>query len=374
MFPTVSVRGDARTRGQQYGEQAASLVRRSVDAYRDVFAHYAHWDWSKVTKEALRFVEPVRGYGQVYLAEMQGIAEGAGVRLEDIMAINVRTEVMFAAKARDASVTLPQVAECSAFVAIPPDERPVLAGQNWDWLTHAFDTTVILEAEREDGPRFVSVVEAGLLAKTGFNEHGLAICTNALVCDDDRGDPGVPYHVLLRAMLDARTPTEALTALQRAQRSSSANYLIAHRDGLGLGVEATPGDFSRLFVAQPDGRGLLLHTNHFEHPRFDRVDVSRWVMPDSLFRIQRLQRALAKADPYASSTYEAVLTDHAGHPAGLCCHPDPSYPEPEQGATVLSLVMDLDALTMRLAEGQPCETGYRTLDYKAFLTAPRAAA
>jgi len=29
--------------------------------------------------------------------------------------------------------------------------------------------------------------------------------------------------------------------------------------------------------------------------------------------------------------------------------------------------MDLDAMTMRLADGRPCETGYRTLHYDGFL-------
>ena len=372
MFPHVRVAGDARTRGRQYGEQAAERVRRSIEAYGHVFEYYAHWDWLTVTDQALRYVEPIGAYHQGYLQEMEGIAEGADVPFRDILAINVRTEVMFAAKARDANVTLPPVGECSAFVAIPDDARPVLAGQNWDWLTHAFDTTVVLEAEQDEGPRFVTAVEAGLLAKAGFNEFGLGVGTNALVSDRDAGDPGVPYHVLLRAMLDARNPTEALVALQRADRSSSASYLIAHRDGLGLGIEATPGGFESLLLSAPDDRGLILHTNHFVHPKFGGVDVGVWVMPDSVFRLQRVRRALSLSDPHSVETYESLFSDHAGHPLGVCCHPITADPLPEQGATVYSLIMDLDAMTMRFADGLPCETGYRTIDYAPFFAAGRA--
>ena len=40
----------------------------------------------------------------------------------------------------------------------------------------------------------------------------------------------------------------------------------------------------------------------------------------------------------------------------------------ERDSTVLSVVMDLGAMTMRLADGRPCETGYRTLDYSDFFT------
>ena len=373
MFPHLALTGSAHDRGRQYGEQASGQIRQSVEAYREVFAHYAHWDWPTVTSQALRYVDPIRGFDERYLTEIEGIAEGAGVPFPDVMAINVRTEVMFAAKARDAAVTLPPVLECSAFIAVPPDDGPVLIGQNWDWLTHAFDTTVILEVDPDDGPRYVTAVEAGLLAKTGFNEHGIGVCTNALVCEDDVGAPGIPYHVMLRALLDAEHPTQALATLQRAERSSSASYLVAHRDGLGLGVEAMPGNFSRLLLTEPDEAGLILHTNHFVHPAFDRVDVGAWVMPDSLFRMQRLRRALRATDPHDAATYEKLFTDHAGHPLGICCHPIESDPVPEQGATVLSMVMDLDALTMRFADGLPCQTGYRTIEYSSFLAGARAA-
>ena len=54
------------------------------------------------------------------------------------------------------------------------------------------------------------MVEAGLLAKTGMNAAGLGLVTNALVTDADVGEPGLPYHVLLRAVLDCGTVTEAL--------------------------------------------------------------------------------------------------------------------------------------------------------------------
>ena len=94
MYPHVRVSGSARTRGQQYGSQVPDRVARSIDAYRKVFAHYAHWDWDKVTHEAMRYVDPIDEFGPQYLEELRGIAEGAEVPFDDIMAINVRTEVM----------------------------------------------------------------------------------------------------------------------------------------------------------------------------------------------------------------------------------------------------------------------------------------
>ncbi|MDQ1666983.1 MAG: isopenicillin-N N-acyltransferase like protein, partial [Actinomycetota bacterium] len=115
MIAHVQVRGDARNRGRQYGEQAASQIRGSLDAYAEIFAHYAGWDWPTVVKHAGTFVEPIRLFDERYLEEMRGIAEGADVPFEDILAINVRTEVMFAAKARSAAASLPRVGECTSF-------------------------------------------------------------------------------------------------------------------------------------------------------------------------------------------------------------------------------------------------------------------
>ena len=108
MFPHVSVSGTAHERGRQYGMQAADRVRRSIAAYADVFAHYAQWDWARVTEEARRYVPAVEDFGPTYLEEMRGIADGAGVAFDDVMAINVRTEVMYAAKARSAAAILPR--------------------------------------------------------------------------------------------------------------------------------------------------------------------------------------------------------------------------------------------------------------------------
>jgi isopenicillin-N N-acyltransferase like protein len=369
-FPHVRVEGSALERGRQYGTQARDRVVRSIEAYREVFQYYAGWDWRTVRREAARFEAPIAGFRPSYLEEMRGIAEGSGVDFGDVLAINVRTEVMFAAKARQAARAERGVAECSSFAVVPAPSAAgsTLLGQNWDWLPHSFETVVVLEVRQDEGPDFVTVVEAGLLAKTGMNSSGLGLVTNALVTDQDAGDPGIPYHVVLRSIMDCETASDALTVLQEGVRSSSANYLIAHRDGIALDVEAAPGDFSRLFLLFPED-GVLLHTNHFLSPRFDTKDVGLWVMPDSPIRLHRLRASLAASQAAPSlDTFRALLADHANYPSGVCCHPDPRSHPFDQGATVASVLMDLDARRMWVSDGQPCSVPYRELDYDEFLS------
>jgi isopenicillin-N N-acyltransferase like protein len=378
----VRVEGTSYQRGRQYGTQAGARVRLSVQAYRQAFAHFAGWDWPAVRREAARFEAPIGQFRPAYLEEMRGIADGAGLDLTDVLAINVRTEVMYSAKARHAPRAAPSKAapsaaepsaaesseakhlpaECSAFAHVPAPGQPgsVILGQNWDWLLHSAQTLVVLEARPDDGPDFVTVVEAGLLAKTGMNAAGLGLVTNALVTDADTGEPGLPYHVLLRAVLDCGTVTEALKVLQAGLRSSSANYLIAHASGAALDIEAAPGDFTRLYPLFPED-GVLLHTNHFLAPRIDPVDLSLWAMPDSAVRLQRLRAAMT-AKPPTLDDFRAVLADHADYPNSICAHPDPADHPREQGATIASVLMDLNARHLWLAAGHPCQEPYELLD------------
>jgi isopenicillin-N N-acyltransferase like protein len=373
-YPRIRVSGSARERGRQYGEGARLQVQRSLQAYEQVFMHYAGWDWPRVTAQALLFEAPVQAYDERYLEEMAGIAEGAGAAYEDVLALNVRTEIMFSATARSACEGR-RVGECSSFALLPPATREgvTLIGQNWDWLPHSFQTVVVLEAEQPDRPDFVTIVEAGLLAKAGMNASGVGLATNALVTLDDKGMPGIPYHVVLRAILDAETITDALSAIQRRPRASAANYLIAHRDGLAIDVETAPGDFSSLWLIHPD-QGVLLHTNHFIAPASSGRDVSLWAMPDSAFRLGRLIELVREGGIDDVDGLQRVLADHAGHPFGICCHPDPRAASVhDQSATVVSMVMNLDRGEIWAADGPPCAASFHELGCAGFLAGERSA-
>ena len=366
----VRVEGTSYQRGRQYGRQAAARVRLSVQAYQQTFAHYAGWDWPTVRREAARFEAPIGEFQPAYLDELRGIADGAGLDLADVLAINVRTEVMYSAKARQALTAARKTpAECSAFAGVPaPGQKdPVLLGQNWDWLLHSAQTLVVLEVRQDDGPDFVTVVEAGRVHPGLGEQAGLGLVTNALVTDADAGEPGLPYHVLLRAVLDCATVTEALGVLQAGPRASSANYLIAHASGAALDIEAAPGDFTRLYPLFPED-GVLLHTNHFLAPRTGPVpetaqapptDLALWAMPSSVIRLQRLRAARTAR---TLDDFGVLLADHADYPHSICAHPDPADHPCEQCATIASVLMDLTARHIWLAAGNPCQAPYERLD------------
>ena len=363
MFPVIKVAGSAYERGHQYGARARPGIERSLTSYAEVFQHFAGWDWQRATAEARRFLPSIEDFAPWYAEELRGIAAGARVDLADILALNVRTEVIFSARVRDASAArLRAPEECSAFASVSPDEH-VVVGQNWDWIPYARDTVVVLESVPDDGPAFVTVVEAGLLAKLGVNSDGLAVMTNALACTEDQGEPAIPYHVMLRALLDCSTTDEAVDQLRQARRSSSANYLIADRSGSAVDVEARPGGADKLHLVGPDDRGVLLHTNHFVSPEFDGVDYTTLMPSTSRFRLAQVVETVdGSEDPTGPAVFAEALTDHTDHPDSVCRHPDPSLPWPEQSLTVASVLIDLTDRRVQISEGPPCESGYEELD------------
>jgi isopenicillin-N N-acyltransferase-like protein len=91
-------------------------------------------------------------------------------------------------------------------------------------------------------------------------------------------------------------------------------------------------------------------------------------MPDSAVRFDRTRTAVERdIGSITPKSLGAFLADHADYPSSVCCHPDPREAPAERGATVASVVMDLDARTMWLADGHPCTVPYRELDYGEFL-------
>jgi isopenicillin-N N-acyltransferase-like protein len=366
-FPVIRVSGSARDRGRQIGSSAAQRIARSIEIYQNLFQGLTGLGWDEVVANASRFRPAIEAYDPRYLDEIQGMAEGANLNPADVLAINIRTEIRNLIKVQRAS------RECTAFTSLPGSNLAgqMIIGQNWDWYPATSETVVVLEVEQEDGPKFVTVVEAGLLAKTGFNSAGIGLVTNGLVSDQDLGEPGVPYHVILRGILDSETMADAFKAINRHPRASAANYLIANRDGEAINFETAPGSSSRIYATHPTPNGVLAHTNHYTCETFDLKDVSLVEGPDSLSRLQRVENLLEKDHGQLDLTrFQGYFSDHLYFPDGICTHPDTRDEPILRYQTVASIIMNLNLNKMWLADGNPCEFPYREIDYRSFFDQP----
>ena len=373
-YPRIRVSGDAANRSHQYGALAQQYIARTRAGYERTFAAKGI-SWDAACETAREYLPAIEQFFPHLATELRGIAEGSGLPFADILAMNCRTEIMWRAAVEQAhritawTGETSTASECSSF-ALEPDRTELgraLVGQNWDWYELLGEGVIVLEVERTDGPNYVTIVEAGLLAKTSMNAAGLGIGINTLVSSRDGGGHGVPFHVLVRAVADAELVSDVVETLSSVPRASSGNYIIASADGAVLNVEVAPGGAQtvRPVCAM---NGAVVHTNHFVREPAPGFDLAPVQMADSFVRYGRMSRLIADAPaPLTVSDLQLALADHADAPNSVCCHPDTRVAAASRWATLVSVVMDPATRTMHLAEGTPCDHAWQEHDYSGLL-------
>ena len=275
-----------RARGEAFGRAQAEPIANTLALYERMFA-----ETGVAVPEDLPIPPGAAD-------EIEAIAAGAGVDPHALQAVNARTEVLAGHGPT----------ECSVVGA------GGLLAQNWDW--HPESATVIQIVEHDLG-WFVTLTEAGILAKIGLNDAGLGVCLNLLRTTADGGCTGTAIHVLLRQTLETcRSVDDAIDLLTGATTSASSAVTVA-----------TPGDVATVELS-PGGANVIrgavgAHTNHF---------------------------------------LIAPKAGHDGHPKGVCRHRDDSEPWAEQTVTVASVVMNLAKLRFHVAAGQPCTHEHVQID------------
>lgn len=361
-WPIVTVAGGPRERGRAYGGAAKDRIHGSISLYEAIFSHYTGLAWSEVRNRGEAFTTAMDAYDAQLLPEIEGIAEGAQVEAEDVLAINLRTEIMFGLDRRAARSA---AKECTAVSAVSSGR--VIHAQNWDWKPGARDTCVLLAAAPTDRPGFVTLTEAGLLAKCGMNEAGIALTANALVSSSDRGAPGVPFHAVLRRVLTSTSLEDAVSSIAQATRASSANYMVSSTDGRVVNIEVGPGgpDSAHVTWGSPQA-----HANHFLWEQRPFKDLGLIDGEDSLRR-QAIAEASVSGDVNGPSV-DALLRDHEGVPDAVCSHEDPALPHQEDYATIAAVVMAPDDGRIAVTDGNPCQAPFETYEVSELVGRARA--
>jgi isopenicillin-N N-acyltransferase-like protein len=196
-----------------------------------------------------------------------------------------------------------------------------------------------------------------MLAKIGFNEQGFGVCLNILRSVFDGGAPGVPVHVLLRALLKRASVRDAIEFASKLSFGGSSNILCADRGGDIASLEFSP---KGLRVLRSEA-GTLCHTNHFLH-----ADAAGWQaeFAPNLSTQPRLERALehASARPkHSLDDVKKLLRDETDGLLSICRKPDLSLPPEAQLETVASVIMELARGVMHLAPDVPSRADYQAV-------------
>ncbi|KAH8807655.1 peptidase C45 acyl-coenzyme A:6-aminopenicillanic acid acyl-transferase [Xylogone sp. PMI_703] len=401
-YQHIVVSGSAYERGYQHGVQAASKVIFNINYYNVRSSDMPPADVRTFYIEQV-YLPAITQYWQEGLEEMQGIADGAGVELADVVLLNSRYDLSRVAR----QMAKDKIADDNKFpsevgasitagvdVVIPPLPRVFIA-QNWDmsaWLLEN-DTIIILESHDPEGddvvrPRkVITLTEAGQLARSGMNSTGLALCANSLWSSQDLGSlhiqeknvgavakvskpikqkPYLPISLSRRMFLGCGIMSAGLRSLYNAPYHMSSNIVIGSRDGLAMDLEMTPKQHFILYpsvVAQSKGyrTEMVTHANHFVSPAFVSRDHIHCTYGggSSLFRDIRLRtlleiRAEQKLQLFTDmenallgvEDLKAAFSDHASYPNSLCEHQTQEnrrkngfYGQPERSTVTVACVV-----------------------------------
>jgi isopenicillin-N N-acyltransferase like protein len=354
---------DSYQRGVEFGSAHAAQVAQTVADYDALFA--LRGAEVGVSAEAVRELVPrigvaalerVDGWAPELGQEIRGIAAGAGVALEQIAAINARTETLAAVIQGLGGSGSAGRDECSTVVAISPGKAEPVAIQNWDWYASWRENWLVWVIPHPDGTTTTTVTEYGIVGKIGIGPRGVGVLLNKLGHERDGHSPvGVPIHVICRQVMDtAGSVDQALELVRGAGTSASSSLTIVAGNDAGRAAacaELWPGGVE---VITPTD-GFFCRTNHFLAEAPHGGDINRENVPDTYTRLAALHRQLDSDGASATaSQIRAALSDHGEGPNSLCVHPDPAEPEWARYATLLSASLNFTEQTVDVTAGTPC--------------------
>jgi isopenicillin-N N-acyltransferase-like protein len=348
-IPLVVSAGKPFERGFHLGTVEGKRIAYTVEAYMRIFQMFAGFVRERVLAMAECYLPVIAEHTPSLLAEMHGIASGAGRDIREIVAINARTELMYGGH---------QPSECTA-IAVGPQasaDAGIYLAQNWDWHPSLVGGLILWAITPSAGRQVLTLTEAGIVGKIGTNEN-LALCVNLLTSDGDSLQPVLPMHVVLRHILDTgASVADAVELLAALPRSTSCNHLLADRFGAVASVEATPLG-QQVLEAE---NGWLAHTNHCQGARLCASDSHVREHPETLARNQRARTFLAGM-PVDQAALRTLFSDHATAPGSICRHVQPESPFIEQLESVASIIFHVGQGVIDLAEGPPCTHAYRRI-------------
>ena len=351
----IEAHGSHREIGRQIGEAARHLIVAGIAYYEEYHEDMGGLPFAAAERECLAYLPPARQALPEVVEELEGMAEGAGVSLSRLLVPNLGEELTCNTDPA-ASRTGPPVAraEHCTSVAVRAGGRCLL-GHNEDWCAGDVDKNVLLHITTDDGTQILAMTSACLLPPTGINSHGVATAGNTLYADDQR--VGVPNNFIRRSLLESRSLDDARRRALLATRARGSNHLFADAAGGLLDIEAA-ATHAALIV----GDDRLVHTNHFVDPAMTAHDMS--TSQGTRLRLARardlLDQGLARGDD-PRDLLQAILSDHdaVDQAMSICGHPDLSVPPGERDMTTASMIWDLQALTVEVCAGPPCENERR---------------
>jgi hypothetical protein len=338
----VECRGDGRERGRAHGEALRERIGGLLE----------RWDAHVATRlgrppqtlvsalvETTGFVAAIERHTPDLLEEVRGIAEGAGVAFDRVLALNLMDEEWWFT-----SPTQPRDA-CTLIAVGPAEGRPTVLAQNMDLPELMDGAQAVLRYGEEAGDGGAVLTAAGMIGLTGVSSAGLGVCVNTLAMLNHSRD-GLPVAFVMRGALAQGSVEGAAAFLARVPHASGQHYALADPAGVA-GYECSAAGAVR---SDDGGGGRFCHTNH----PLRSTDLDPAVPPegreDSHARLTAIESTGGGVTTGADC--ERVLADRE---APLCVIPEPGRPWLTFGSIWAELG---DTPRVRITPGPPDRTAW----------------
>ncbi|MDP6775435.1 MAG: C45 family autoproteolytic acyltransferase/hydrolase [Candidatus Latescibacteria bacterium] len=337
--------GTARERGVAHGEAARDGIARLIATYREGYkVEGGGWrdglDPIGRRKRAKDRTAEIRDLCPSGCDEIEGIAEGAGLPIEDLYELNLGFEI-----------GLPPGGSACSIYGFRTGEGRVWLGKSDDVPEVELGYNAVNHTSPVDGFRSVQMHFVGTIWTTSaVNETGFCLGMTGL-SGAVTNDGGIPTLFLLHAM------AERCETVAEAEAMCAAHTIS--RNGMSILMGDAKGDVAILEVhvdgqeiRRPGSAGeAIWQTNHCVGPALQgRDDPASDLMENSRERTNRL----AALDPHVERSFEGLTDLYRTHddPTGICQH----------GAgglhTDSAIVMSPDEQVMWATEGYPCSNPF----------------
>jgi len=241
----VVVSGSPRQMGERYGRAVAEEIKRGRDSYLNKHVcedqGYTKDYLLKCSEVMLKHIPPE------YVQEMHGVAQGAGVPYEDVLAMHTHADIVHYGHDWGDNQTN-GLAGCSNFVAWGGATLggKLYHGRNLDWTigTDVQEVAVVYIGIPREGYPFALVTYAGMIgAVTGMNSQGITFGEMTSQTGDQTLD-GEPLFIVCRRMLQyCGTIAQVEELMKRHTPTTGWNYVVASgRECTGRAFEVDAGN------------------------------------------------------------------------------------------------------------------------------------
>ncbi len=305
-FPVIEYRdgGTHRQWGRSHGESWRDAIRELV-AVRTSLLREKNPQFTPevIGPLAAEQWKATLAYDRELAEELEGIAEGAGISIDELVILNNYTDF------RD--IEVPEQG-CSTVYLFRNGHR--IAGQTWDMHGSAKRFLCCLRIPASQ-TRCESVILSivGCVGMMGFSVRGGVVGVNNI--NTDRARPGVVWPAVIRKLVHAVDLQQQRQILRATPLTSGRCFLLADQEG-GEFWEVMPGLSERVSHLEGQQSGHIFHTNHCLGSEAKGREVRGALSSTTHARFQLLERKISLAMD-VDSTWE-LLNDHEGYPRSIC--------------------------------------------------------